>query len=112
MRVYLSGPAAGLPHDEARDAFEAAASELSAAGHSVWSPIDNVPPSVSHERAMAIRLHALTCWRLWETPFDALVLMRGWQSSEGCAAELAVARACGIRAMGIDEVLGGGGLRG
>lgn len=112
MRVYLSGPVTGLPHGEAHAAFEEAAGALAAAGHSVWSPVDNVPAGTGHERAMAICLHALTSWRLWETPFDALVLMHGWERSEGCRAELAVARACGIRAMGIDEALRDGELSG
>lgn len=91
MIVYLSGPMRGV--ENYRETFEAAARELTAAGHTVINPAEllQVAPEAAASRAsfLLIDLHLLAS-------ADAMLLLRGWEESTGCLAERAFCQAVGI----------------
>lgn len=89
MNVYLAGKMRGLP-DLGYPAFNAAAAELRAQGHFVFSPPETIPLKTDIRRAMAID----TAWIC--TYADAIALLPGWESSTGATAEHALAKAIGI----------------
>lgn len=97
MIVYLSGPMSGV--ENYRETFEAAARELTAAGHTVINPAEilQVAPEAAASRAsfLLIDLHLLAS-------AEAMLLLPGWEESTGCQAEFAFCRAVGIPAIDAD----------
>ena len=91
MIVYLSGPMSGV--ENYRETFEAAARELTAAGHIVINPAEilQVMPAGAADRAdfLLIDLHLLAS-------AEAMLLLPGWHVSRGCLAERAFCQAVGI----------------
>ena len=91
MIVYLSGPMSGA--ENYRETFEAAARELTAAGHTVINPAEllQVAPTGALERAdfLLIDLQMLA-------HADCMITLPGWHVSRGCLAERAFCQAVGI----------------
>jgi hypothetical protein len=96
--VYLAGPMRGLPEFNF-PAFDAAALDLRARGYTVCSPaemdkeLDDFDPNVDEARSMAFYMTRdlpAVC------SSDAVVVLPGWQKSQGALLETHVARACGI----------------
>lgn len=103
MTIQLAGPMAGYP-DLNRPAFDKAASELRAAGHTVINPHD-VPPH-EHEgqcpRSYAVSdsghsaaCHLRTCL-ISLLGCAELHLLKGWSASRGTGVELLTARESGL----------------
>ena len=122
MNIYLSGPVTNT--DDAAARFDAAISRLidvdpsgreyytSMVGR-IFDPTSVVPLDATHDLAMTICLNALTRRRTYGTTnaevhvrpyYDVLCQLDGWEKSSGCQLEYAVARACGIRTMSLDEL--------
>ena len=108
-RVYISGPMSGLPAMN-RPAFRRAAEELEALGAYPFDPAnawehDDKP----YEWCMLHDLRMLTQISDYVRGvpfFDLLVLLPGFESSQGALIELSVARACGIDCRLAEDVLG------
>lgn len=93
MNIYLAGPMRGY-EDFNFPAFDKAATELRAQGHTVFSPADNdrdkgyagrpveeiIRDCIYDDLTYIIR-HA-----------DAVALLPGWEASKGVAAEVATAK--------------------
>lgn len=111
MKVYLAGPMRGIPEFNF-PAFHAAAADLRAVGHFVFSPAekDNERHGVdiskgnaagcenlaTQEHGFNLReaLGADLAWICAEA--DAVALLPGWQSSKGANAERAAAITLGL----------------
>lgn len=92
MKVYLSGPMAGLPEHNFPAFFHHAAL-LRAAGHEVVNPADlNPDPGKSWEDCLRTDLRELCAC-------DAIALMPGWERSKGANLELHVAHRLGLEVM-------------
>lgn len=107
-RLYISGPMTGIDADN-YEAFDDAAFYLRGARYEATNPHDFVLPCMSHEVAMAARVHQFTS-RVWEADlegpknlYDGLALLPGWEQSDGARLEKAVAEACGIPCKTVDE---------
>lgn len=106
--VYLSGPMSGLP-DYNRRAFNGAASMLRTNGATTFNPADYFESlsELSHKRCMFVTLSEL----ITETfdgdslLYDLVVMLPGWESSEGAQVEHAVAEAIGIEVVELSELL-------
>lgn len=99
--VYLSGPMSGI-EDWNAPAFRAARDAAYSMGaRCVYDPTDIIGAYGTHEEYMRADLHALT---RAADPFDALVMLDGWERSAGATAEVAVARACGIETVNASEL--------
>lgn len=111
MKVYLAGPMSGIPYFN-HPAFNAAAKELRDKGHEVFNPAelgnttygDKAPASGNVEEAVAgYGFDYKECLKMdlaWI--FDnaeAIALLPGWEKSKGVTAELALARALGLKLM-------------
>lgn len=100
-RVYVSGPMTGLP-DFNRAEFSRVARGLRAGGAlRVFDPSFGADGSKPHEAHMLRDLHELTSNMDGRPYYDAIVQLDGWESSYGARVEAAVARACGIEAVGL-----------
>lgn len=100
--VYISGPMTGLP-DFNRKAFDEAEERIIAAGASyVCNPSHLGDPSRTHEYHMTKDLHELTWMDSTKTFYDAIVLLPGWESSNGASLEVLVAIACGMEVIHLD----------
>ena len=92
MIIYLSGPMSGV--ENYRETFEAAARELTVAGHTVINPAEllQVAPEAAASRAsfLLIDLHLLAS-------ADCMITLPGWRLSRGCLAEHAFCCAVGIQ---------------
>lgn len=97
MKLYLAGPMRGLPEFNF-PAFRAAAADLRARGHEVWSPAENdeadgfdptKDAAKSMRHYMARDLPAVLA-------ADAVVVLAGWRKSLGAGIEIFVAEQCGI----------------
>lgn len=108
-RVYVSGPMSGLPALN-RPAFKRAADELEALGAHPFDPANAWYHDDSSREACMLRdLRMLTQVADYERGvpfFDLLVLLPGFESSQGALLELSVARACGIECRLAGDVLG------
>lgn len=100
--VQLCGPVSGLSREEAMTAFDEAKERCWVAGATiVWSPVDHVPCSASHETAMHLCLT-----RLLDSPYvNLLVTLPGWERSRGASLEVAVAKEIGVEVMGLEEAV-------
>jgi hypothetical protein len=78
-------------------AFHTAAALLRAAGHHVENPAENQPPPCgSWEGYMKLAIaQLLTC--------DAIVMLPGWQKSEGACIEVHLAAALHMRVLYVEE---------
>lgn len=91
MRVYLSGPMAGLPEHNF-PAFHAHAALLRAQGHEVVNPAELDHQGSSWEGCLRTDLREMcTC--------DAIALMPGWEASKGANLELHVAHRLGMQVL-------------
>lgn len=98
MKLYLAGPMRGIP-DYNFPAFHAAAAQLRALGHEVWSPAerdekdDGFNPST--DKAKPIRYYMA-----YDLPAvlasDAVAVLPGWRKSKGAQLEVHVATCCDI----------------
>lgn len=104
MNVYLSGPVTGRDYEDACADFARAAARLRKAGHEVWVPTERVAYGTDHDHAMRECLDALA--NDYFPGVDTLVLLPGWEGSEGASLERDVALACGIRVTELEEALG------
>jgi Domain of unknown function (DUF4406) len=117
VNVYLAGPMRGYAQFN-HPAFDAAAAELRAAGHEVFSPAEHdrntgldTTGMQGTDQEMALvpgGLRALLAADLaWICAnADAIVLLPGWQASSGATAEAAVGRALSLTVAELDEFLG------
>lgn len=105
MKIYLAGPMTGLPNYNF-PAFDAAAAQLRALGHEVFSPAENdrdngYDPTGSNghdaaEHGFDLRA-ALKDDLSWICDHaQAVALLPGWVRSKGANAEVALAVALGI----------------
>ena len=88
MRVYVSGPVTGMPGLNRR-AFERAAVQLEAAGHTPLVPHWFVPSDAGWQDAMRRSIETLV-------KCDGVALLPGWQDSKGAVIEFSLARDLGI----------------
>lgn len=110
MRVYLSGPMSGLP-DENFPAFMAVAAVLRLRGIAVVNPAE-LNPGVNRPGPNAspreVRSYWHDCIRVDMrelTDCDVIVLLPGWQYSDGAHSELSTARDCGLQIVMLEDVL-------
>lgn len=89
--VYISGPMTGLP-DLNRDAFAWAEAQVIAAGLTPVNPHTLCDPSWDWSRCMRADVTALCAC-------DALLLLPGWQNSNGAQLELHIAHRLGIHVL-------------
>lgn len=118
MKIYLAGPMRGIPEFNF-PAFHAAADKLRTEGHSVFSPAerdierhggkDISKGNVAGDEKVASKEHGFSlrqalgddlAWICAEA--EAIALLPGWQNSKGAAAELATARALGLRVIELE----------
>lgn len=97
-RVYLAGPMRGLPEFNF-PAFHAAAADIRARGIDVWSPAENdVEGGFDPETGNGLK--TLREYMLVDIPAvlesDAVVVLPGWQKSQGARLEVHVAQECAI----------------
>lgn len=94
---YLSGPMTGLP-DLNYPAFHAAAAALRSIGINVVSPAEIAEASADWASCMRADLAALCgC--------DAVILMPGWETSQGAHLELHIAHRIGLRILYLRDLL-------
>lgn len=84
---YIAGPMSGLPNFN-RDAFNAAATKLTASGHTVLNPA-TLPDGLSQAQYIDICLAMLRC-------ATHVQMLRGWDDSRGAFAERALALKLGL----------------
>lgn len=86
MKVYISLPITGKPLKEIKNRALDAKTVLSLNGWEVKSPFDICPaPGMPYSYYMGEDIKALL-------ECDAIYLMKGWEESRGCRAELEVAK--------------------
>ena len=120
MRIYVAGPMRGYPEFNF-PAFHAAADELRAHGHTVFSPaerdterhgkdISKGNATGSEEEAkethgfdLRVALGEDLAWICAHA--DAVALLDGWEASQGANAERAAAIALGLKVAPIVEFL-------
>jgi nucleoside 2-deoxyribosyltransferase len=106
MNIYLAGPMRGIPQDN-HPAFDRAASDLRAMGHTVFSPAEHdrdagQPHGITDGKALKKQI-------LWDleriAEVDAVVLLDGWIKSSGVRLELEMARFVGVPVFTLSEVI-------
>lgn len=103
MKLYLAGPMAGMP-DGNFPAFRGAAVALRAAGHEIISPVElNEADGMDAAANPGHPLRAAFIKRDLEIVLrddvDGLVLLPGWELSEGATLEVGIAEALGKRVL-------------
>ncbi|MHB1624229.1 MAG: DUF4406 domain-containing protein [Candidatus Dormibacteria bacterium] len=99
MRVYLAGPMRGIEQFNF-PAFHEAAAQMRALGHEVISPAEHdlelgFDPTLNS--LDGFDMEAAMRWDVAQVlTADVVYLLAGWESSEGVAVELAVAKAIGV----------------
>lgn len=107
MKVYLAGPMRGYLRFNF-DAFAEARQALRDMGYEVLCPAENdlavgFDPDGPLE---ALDLHAAFRWDIAAIlGVDGMVLLPGWEHSEGACLEVRIARAIGLTALPLDDVL-------
>jgi hypothetical protein len=112
VKVYLAGPMRGIPEFNF-PAFHRAAAELRTLGHAVFNPAerdnekhgtDISRGNASGDESQAAREHGFSLREALGADLayicehaDAIALLPGWERSKGVAAELATARALGLK---------------
>lgn len=94
-RLYVAGPMTGLPEFNF-PAFHAAAAQLRALGFEVENPAENPTPECGTWLAymrMAVKQVATV---------DGIVLLPGWQQSEGAMVEWRLAVGLGLEALPLE----------
>jgi len=113
MKVYLAGPMRGYPAYNF-PAFHAAAKELRALGHEVWSPAERDEQEGFNPTTDVAQ--PLKYYMLFDLPAvlnaDAVVVLPGWEKSVGANLEVHVARTCGMPVYDLASVLDGVPLEG
>lgn len=95
MTAYLSGPVTGKPGNNA-EAFEDVASSLERIGFETVVPTRIVPAGVEWHAAMRICIPALMhC--------DIVVMLPGWQESDGAQIERRLAHALDIPVLYMEQ---------
>ena len=85
MTIYISGPITGRVIEEATEEFARAEEAIRAAGHEPVNPLKNgLDPKAEWIEHMEADL-----WMLRDC--DAIVMLPGWLSSNGCRIEVSVA---------------------
>lgn len=96
-RVYLAGPMRGLPEFNF-PAFHQAASVLRSCGFDVWSPAERDEAEGFNPKGDEAK--PLAYYMRFDLPAvceaDQIVVLPGWEQSQGAQLEVYVARACGI----------------
>ena len=92
MRVYLAGPMRGIK-DYNFPAFDFAAEQLRAAGHTVFSPADNDRETANQGATFDIRRALLDDTRWICNHAEAVAVLPGWENSKGALMEMALAKA-------------------
>ena len=98
LRVYISGPMTGYPNLN-RPAFAMAAEKVEAAGMIPVNPHTLCDPSWDWHRCMRADVAALCA-------SDALLLLPGWEKSNGAQLELHIAHRLGLVVLTDADALG------
>lgn len=122
MKVYLAGPMRGKPEFNF-PAFMQAAKALRASGLTVFNPAESdnehhgtdiSKGNVTGDEAQAASQHGFSLREALERDTtwicrhaDGIVLLPDWQMSSGANAELALARALGLKVFYMNEALTG-----
>lgn len=94
MKVYIAGPMSGLVNCN-RDKFNIMAELLTECGHVALNPAI-LPDGLSQADYMAVCISMLQrC--------DAILMLNGWQGSEGAKAEHALAKKLGLDFITLNE---------
>ena len=94
MKIYIAGPMSGLVNCN-RDKFNLMAECLTQGGHVVLNPA-TLPDGLSQADYMAVCIAMLQrC--------DAILMLNGWQGSEGAKAEHALAKKLGLEFFRLNE---------
>jgi Domain of unknown function (DUF4406) len=102
MKIYLSGPMRGLP-DHNFPAFMVAAEELRECGHEVFNPAEHDDEHcINGQFCFHVALLADLTWICNHA--EAIVLLPGWATSRGVAAEIATAVAIGLPIHSVAEL--------
>lgn len=95
MKIYIAGPMTGLP-DFNYPAFNAAAAQLRAMGHTVLNPAENpVPACGTWQGYMRLALAQLV-------QCECIVLLPGWAESKGALIERKLAQVLGMDVLLLD----------
>ena len=89
MRIYISAPIAGYNMGERQRFFASKAERVKSKGHDPVNPMEGV--NLNMKRAAIMRKdlqQLLSC--------DGIMMCQGWEHSQGCTLEHAVARECGL----------------
>lgn len=90
MKIYISGPITGRAIEDATEEFARAEEAIRAAGHEPVSPLKNgLDPTDEWIDHMEADLRLLR-------DCDAIVMLPGWRSSNGCRIEVSVAVLLGL----------------
>lgn len=107
-RVYISGPISGRSLAVARDEFAKAEGTIKAMGARTYNPARalSMYSTRTHNEYMRHCLHVLTSGDIGrrESDYDAVVLLPGWQESDGARMEAEVARAIGLDVMELSDI--------
>ena len=100
LTIYLSGPMTGI-EDFNRPAFEAAAAKLRASGWTVIVPGDGEEYDAAERAALALSRKKLQFYLSRDIDYiqevaDVLVVLPGWEESEGSKLEVLVAQSIGV----------------
>lgn len=93
IRIYLSGPITGT--NDYIERFLAAEQKAKRSWNDIVNPakIDKMLPELTHEEYMSIDLVLLNLC-------DAILMMKGWEQSEGCMQEYKFAKEHQIMILG------------
>ena len=91
MKIFISGPITGKP-DYNKPAFFEAEHTLEQMGHAVWNPVKLHPRNPDDFTALD---YLSVCYGMIDRS-DMVVLLDGWQQSEGAMLEASYAESKGI----------------
>lgn len=108
MKVYLAGPMRNLPAFNF-PAFHTAAAALRLFGHDVWNPAEHDEASGfnPHTDEPKPLKHYMVTDLAKVCESDAVVVLPGWQKSQGATLEMFVAQVVGVRVLeypSLDEI--------